>query len=490
MLRSHRLVILGALLLPACPGGSSDGTGGTDGSTGSESGDTTSPTTTSPTSTSSPTTTVADSSDTGTTTDDPDTTGTTTDGPVECPYVPVDGMPDLALQTVATGFVKPVLALGHPTEPDRLFVVDQVGSIKILEPGSNTAPEDSFLEVDSEGFGDSFIGAETGLLGFAFHPDFPDDPRVYVAYSPNSQGAPPMRVSEFTLMDGDPNHADPLSERVVIEAAQPAGNHNGGMIVFGPDGYLYIGLGDGGNADDEPQQTGRNTGVILAKIIRISPEPDGSPDAPYGCGNAQCANLSDEDFDYTIPADNPFVGDDAFAPEVWAWGVRNPWRFSFDSVTGDMYMGDVGQNQYEEIAIVEPGSDHGWSSMEGFHCFGGASCEVVETPNAVNGEGMTMPISEYSHQGGRCSVTGGAVYHSCEVPAWDGLYVYGDFCSREMFALAWDGSAVQDFGAVLNTGNLILGSGWNAYGDVFLTAVDGVYGGPSQDGIVYRLAPG
>lgn len=488
MHRSNKLVIFGALLLPACPGGSSDGSG-TDESTGSSSG-TTAMTTTMPT-TSSPTTTSADSSSTGETTDDPGTsdTSTTDTGVVECPYTPVDGMPDLALQQVANGFVKPVLALGHPTEPDRLFVADQTGTIKILEPGMTSAPKDSFLEVDSEGFGDGFVGAEAGLLGFAFHPDFPDDPRIYVAYSANSQGPAPTRVSEFTLAEGDPNHADPLSERVVIEAAQPAGNHNGGMIAFGPDGYLYVGFGDGGNSDDEPQHTGRNTEVLLAKIIRIDPEPDGMPDAPYGCGDVACANLSGEDFDYTIPADNPFVGDSSFAPEIYAWGFRNPWRFSFDSADGTLYVGDVGQNQYEEIAVVSPGDDHGWSSMEGFHCFGGASCEVVETPNAVNGDGMKMPISEYSHDGGRCSVTGGAVYHACEVPAWDGLYVYGDFCSREMFALGWDGTTTQDFGAVLNTGMLILGSGWNAYGDVFITAVDGVYGGPSQDGIIYRLAP-
>ena len=450
----------------------------------------TSPTTTSPTTTS----TDPDSTGTSTTNDTDATTNnessTTDTGELPCPYTPVDGMPAIGLQLVGSGFDRPVLAIGHPTEPDRLFVVEQGGAVKILEPGSMMAPEDSFLELDVACGNNGTIGCEVGLLGFAFHPDFPTDPRVYAAYSPNVGGAPPTRVSEFTLADGDPNHVDMGSERVVIEGAQPFGNHNGGMIAFGPDGYLYVGLGDGGNGGDEPQHTGRNTGVILSKLLRIDPNPDGIPDAPYdSCGDVGCDNVSNEDFDYTIPADNPFVGDDAFAPEIYAWGFRNPWRFSFDPQDGTIYMGDVGQNEFEEVNVVAAGGDYGWSDMEGFHCFGGADCEVIDTPNAVNGAGMTMPIAEYSHSEG-CSITGGGVYRSCEVPAWDGLYLYGDYCSGSLYSLVWDGAAVIEFGSVLDVGERILGTGWNAYGDVFVTTVDAPVNGPISDGLVYRVAPG
>jgi glucose/arabinose dehydrogenase len=263
------------------------------------------------------------------------------------------------------------------------------------------------------------------------------------------------------------------------------------MIAFGPEpgNLLYIGLGDGGFGGD-PQQTGRNTGVILAKMLRIDPEPDGVPNPPYGdCGNDPCGYVSDVDFDYTIPADNPFVDDNNFAPEIYAWGFRNPWRFSFDPDNGDLYVADVGQGDWEEVDIVVAGGDYGWSSMEGFHCFNGG-CDEVMTPNAVNADGMTMPITEYSHaQANRCSITGGGVYRSCEVPAWDGLYLYGDVCSQELLAAAWDGTATQEFDAVLDVGESILGNGWNAWGDVYITTAVGSYGTPSSDGRVYRVAP-
>jgi glucose/arabinose dehydrogenase len=421
-----------------------------------------------------------------TTADTSDTNVDTTDsGVLPCPYTPVDGMPALGLQLVANEFDRPVLALGHPTEPDRLFVVEQGGAIKILEPGETTAPAEAFLDIEVACGNNTSIGCEQGLLGFAFHPDFPTDGRVYVAYTPNGDGEP-TRVSEFSVMDGNPDQVDPGSERIVIDAAQPAGNHNGGMIGFGPDGYLYIALGDGGNSDDQPQQTGRNTGVILAKILRIDPEPDGTPDMPVAC-EGFCDMPGP--FDYTIPADNPFVGDDSFAPEIWAWGFRNPWRFAWDPDNGDFYVADVGQGDWEEIDIVTRGADYGWSTMEGNHCFEGAPCDESAAPGQANADGMTAPIAEYSHDTG-CSVTGGAVYRACEVPAWSGIYVYADYCSGEMFALAWDGSTVMDFGFVLGTGENVLGNGWNAYGDVFVTTVQAIPNGPIEDGLVYRLAPG
>jgi glucose/arabinose dehydrogenase len=377
-----------------------------------------------------------------------------------------------------------VLALGHPTEPDRLFVVEQGGAVRIVEPGESTAPADAFLQLEVSCGGNGTIGCERGLLGFAFHPDFPDDPRVYASYSPaGTDGDPPTRVSEFQLLDGDPNHVDMATERVVIEGSQPAGNHNGGMIAFGPDGYLYFGLGDGGNGDDQPQQTGRDPSVILAKILRIDVEPDDMPDMPVSC------SFCDDNgpFDYTIPADNPFVGMEGYAPEIWAWGFRNPWRFSFDPETGDLYVGDVGQDQVEEIDVVTKGGDYGWSTMEGNNCFQEAECDTSAAPGATNGDGMTAPIIEYPHSNG-CSVTGGGVYRSCEVPAWNGIYLYGDYCAGNLAALVWDGT-VDDLGDVLDVGERLLGNGWNAYGDVFITTVDAVPNGPITDGLVYRVAP-
>jgi glucose/arabinose dehydrogenase len=423
------------------------------------------------------------------TTSDPDTgsTGDTTTGVPECPYAPVDGMPTLALQLVATGFDRPVLALGDPKQPDRLFVVEQGGNVKILEPGENQAPDDVFLHVDVTGANNAFIGDERGLLGFALHPEFPDDPRVYVAYTADTgEGSPAVTVSEFLLMRGDDNQVDPASERVVIEYDKPAGNHNGGMIGFGPDGYLYIGTGDGGGGEDT-YDTGRNPDVILAKVLRIDPEPDDTPDSPVACIGS-CNQLGP--FDYTIPADNPFADGADATPEVWALGMRNPWRFSWDLETGDLWLADVGQYDYEEIDIISAGLDYGWSAMEGNHCFNDFGCDTTADPNTANSDGLIAPIWDYEHSGGRCSITGGTVYRSCEVPGWSGIYTYGDYCSGELFALTFDGTDVQDLGEALDLqGQVLTGNGWNAWGDSYFTAVEGFPQGPIGDGLVYRLAP-
>lgn len=426
-------------------------------------------------------------SSSGPSTDTDESTGSTGEPPLDCPYAEVPGMPAVGLELVGEGFDRPVLALGHPTEPDRLFVVEQGGNVRILEPGQMTAPAESFLSVDVEGANNTSIGAEYGLLGFAFHPDFPDDPRVYVNYNPPVPPMAPIHtvVSEFTVDPGDPNQVDPTSERVILELHQPARNHNGGMLAFDASGNLLIGMGDGGQGGDA-FGTGRDPSMVLAKILRIGVEPDGSDDDPTAC--MTCPQYGP--FDYTIPPDNPFVDDPMFAPEVYAWGVRNPWRFAPDPETGLLYVADVGQNQWEEVSLAAPGADLGWSDMEGFHCFGGAACDTAAGPNEVNDDGMTMPLVEYANEGSRCSITGGAVYRSCEVPAWDGIYFYSDFCSRELFALSWDGASVMDLGVVLDHDELPLGNGWNAYGDVFLTSVDAILGGMIFDGRVYRVAPG
>jgi len=427
-------------------------------------------------------------SSTGVGSSESSTTGSEPTGGLDCPYTPVDGDPPLVLERLAGGFDRPVFAIGHPTQPDRLFVVEQGGAVRILEPGATEAPADAFLEL-SVGCGtQAFIGCEYGMFSLAFHPEFADNGRVYVAYSVGGTALPPTRVAEFTVDENDPNHVDPDSFRVVIDAAQPFGNHNGGQIAFGPDGLLYIGLGDGGDGFDTAM-TSRDPGVILSKLLRIDPEPDGSPDSPVAC-----YELCDDPgpFDYTIPADNPFVDDPAFTPEVYAWGLRNPWRFSFDPVDGTLWLGDVGQDEWEEIDIIVPGGDYGWADLEGNHCENDLGCDATAAPNQPNAANQIAPVFEYHHGEGPtqgCSVTGGIVYRSCEVPAWDGIYMYGDYCTPQIRGLRYDGTNVEDLGVLVDSGERVLGYGTNAYGDVFFTTVDAVVNGPITDGYVYRVAP-
>jgi len=396
-------------------------------------------------------------------------------------------MPQVALELLATGFDRPVLALAHPKQPDRLFIVEQGGHIKILEPGQTTAPPDDqdFLFVAVKNANATTIGAEQGLLGLAFHPDFPDDPRVYINYNPAEANGPgPTYVAEYKLDPNDPNRVDPATRRLVYAVGQPAGNHNGGNIVFGTDGMLYIGMGDGGGKDNQ-YDTARDFLSPLAKILRIDVEADGKPDSNKACGSCPMV----DGFDFTVPADNPHVGDNKYAPEVYAAGMRNPWRFSFDSANGDLYVADVGQNVWEEVSIVNAGADYGWDSMEANHCFGGNQCDTSAGQNQVNKDGLTTPITEYEHKNDRCSVTGVGNYHSCEVPAWDGVYFYADYCSSELFALKWDGTTTTELGVVATIGEAVIGSGHNSIGDVYVTTVVVDALNTLQDGKVYRIAP-
>ncbi len=506
---------LGASLTVAC-GDNGGGTGaetgatttgvGTDGTAESGTQGTTDPTT-SPTASTEPTTTTpttttttgpttgetstepTSTTDPGTTTDSGTTTEDTTTGMPACPYTPVDGTPQVGLELIAGGFDRPVLALSHPKQPDRLFVVEQGGHVKILEPGMTMAPPDAdaFLFIKAKNENADEIGPEQGLLGFAFHPNFPDDPRVYINYNPqDAQGAGPTFIDEYKLDANDPDKVDPASRRLVYAVGQPASNHNGGMILFGADGMLYIGMGDGGGSNNQ-FKTGRDPKSQLAKILRIDVEPDGAPDSNKACGNCPMV----DGFDFTVPADNPHVDDDAYAPEVYAMGMRNPWRFTIDPATEVMYVADVGQNAHEEVSIVQAGGDYGWSDMEGNNCFGGAPCDESAGVNQSNADGLIAPISEYSHDdNGRCSITGAFVYHSCEVPGWDGVYFYADYCSSEVFALKWDGTDVEEMNVVANTNNEpILGSGYNGHGDVIINTV--VVNGLNKitDGKLYRVVP-
>ena len=459
-----RATSLAAAALVACNGddGTSTESAGSTGSTGSTGMATTSGGTTTETSTGT-TGTTSGSTSMGTETSG---TSTTTGGPV-CPFTPVDGMPGFVLEEVADGFDRPLLVLPDPSDPDRLFVAEQGGHVKILEPGMNKAPAEDFLFVDVKNAMPLTIGPEQGFLGFAFHPDFPNDARVYANFNPAGGGTQPTVVAEWKVDANDPNKVDAGSQRTVISIHQPAGNHNGGMITFGADGYMYIGMGDGGGSNDG-FNTGRDPSKLLAKLLRIGVEADGTPDSTEACDG--CPVL--DGFDYTIPADNPFVGMQGFRPEIWAWGFRNPWRFDFDRETGLLYVADVGQGAWEEVAVVAAGEDHGWSDMEGFHCFGGAPCDESGLPGQQNMDGLTMPLAEYGHEQGRCSVTGGQVYRACEVPGWGGLYFYGDYCTGEIWALMWDGQNVQELGVIADDDHQIFGSGYDGHGRVYFTTVE------------------
>jgi len=417
------------------------------------------------------------------------TTGGNTEVP-PCPYEAVAGTPGVTLELIASGCDRPLQAVGHPTQPDRLFVVEQGGNIRIVEPGSS-ACGDTFLHVSAANANSQFLGPEAGLLGFAFHPNFPSDPRVYVSYNPPSSDR--LTVEEYSLMAGDPDQADPASARTIITWGKPASNHNGGAIMFGPeDGYLYITAGDGGVQFDGDGNA-RDPNALLGKVMRIDVEDTGESHDPSGCDG--CPTFGP--FNYTIPKDNPFVGDPDFAPEIWAFGFRNPWRAAFDPPTNRLYVGDVGQGSYEEVSVVEGGGgDFGWSMLEGLHCTPSAQysgydpdCDDSAAPGGTTKLGQIQPLAELSAGQGAHSVIGLSVYRSCQVPAWDGLYFYSDHYTQQIYALAWDGNTVDDLGNVF--GGLTsapTGNGYNAWGDVYVTSVE-ESGGFVEDGHIWRVVP-
>jgi len=255
------------------------------------------------------------------------------------------------------------------------------------------------------------FGGEQGLLSIALHPDLQNDPYLYVYYSPRGQSV--TRLSRFRLVQGA---APPASELVILEVRQPYANHNGGAVRFGPDGMLYLGLGDGGAAND-PLGHGQNRETLLGAIIRID------------------VNDINTSTPYRIPTDNPFLGIAGVRPEIWAWGLRNPWRMAFDSDTGQLWVGDVGQNQIEEVAIVAAGENHGWNVFEGSACFRSQdACDAL--PEAV------APVAEDTHDDG-CSVTGGEVYRGSAIPRLSGRYIFGDYCSSKIWSVTADGDLIE-----------------------------------------------
>ncbi len=392
-------------------------------------------------------------------------TDATTGGVVDCPYPVVDDPSGFDVELVGDGLNAPLFVLGHPTEPERLFVLEQGGVIRMIEPG-NTSPVDQEIA----DIGDVLSGGERGLLGMAFHPDFPADPRIYLNYTASPNGR--TRIEEYALDPSNGFVADPLSARIVLEIHQPASNHNGGGIAFDFDGQLVIGMGDGGM-----QSTSRNNGILLAKFLRIGVEPDGIADDTPACNG--CPSYGP--FDYTIPADNPFVGVAGYAQEILAGGFRNPWRWSLDVQDGGIWIGDVGEVAWEEIDLLVPGRDYGWNDMEGFHCYADGGCDDLAGPHEVNADGLAMPLINVAHSPD-CAIVGGAVYRSCEAPSWSGTYFYSDYCNPDIRAIQFDGDAVTDLGVVIDAPGGILGNGWNQLGDVYFTGQNG-------PGRIWRIVP-
>jgi glucose/arabinose dehydrogenase len=355
------------------------------------------------------------------------------------------GPVSVSLEKVVAGLPRPI-GIANAGD-DRLFIVDQDGRIVIVEGGKVTG---TFLDIRSRV---SKNGGERGLLGLAFHPEYASNGRFFVRYTVTTGD---IRISEFHV-SSDPNKADPASEKVLLTIRHRSfPNHNGGVIAFGPDGYLYIGTGDGGSGGD-PYNFGQNLGVQVGKMLRID------------------VDHQDTGLAYAIPADNPFVGQSGKLGEIWAYGLRNPYSFSFDRATGDLWIADVGQDTWEEIdrATVANGlgrgGNYGWSVMEGDHCFKPAKgCDT---------SGKVRPIAEYNH--GRsdstgCAVIGASVYRGTAHPELVGRYFFGDDCSGRIWDLQADGPDAQTPQQVLDTSLRIMGWGEGADGEIYLVALNGI----------------
>lgn len=346
------------------------------------------------------------------------------------PFQLVDAFPGLS-------FTRPILLTHSGDGTNRLFVAQQNGIIRVFANDSTAAVAGTFLDISQK---ISSSGGEEGLLGLAFHPAYASNGYFYVNYT-----APgPLRtvISRFRVSASNPSLAD-TAEQKILEIMQPYSNHNGGMIAFGPDGYLYIGTGDGGSGGD-PLNNGQTLTTLLGKILRI----DISGTTP-GAG-------------YLIPSSNPFAGNqNGYRQEIWAYGLRNPWRFSFDRVTGQLWAGDVGQGSREEIDLIEKGKNYGWRIMEGFSCYNPASgCDQT---------GLTLPLIDYSHSVG-ISVTGGYVYRGSRRPGLTGAYIYGDYGSRRIWALRMNGAQVLSDSLLLVAADSITAFGEDEAGELYVVA--------------------
>ncbi len=345
------------------------------------------------------------------------------------------GLAEIILEPIVQGGLTHPTYLTHAGD-DRLFVVEQPGRIRIIQNGQLL--DRPFLDITSKV---TSQGTEQGLFSVAFHPAYKTNGQFFVDYTRIGDGA--TVIERYTVSKLDPNQADALSAQEILVIAQPEPNHNGGQLQFGPDGYLYIGMGDGGGQGDPHggQGNGQNLKVLLGKLLRIDVTNQNT---------------------YAVPADNPF-GD-----EIWAYGLRNPWRFSFDRATGDLYIADVGQDTYEEVdfqpAASHGGENYGWRIMEGRHCYSPvAGCKQT---------GLTLPVAEYTHDEGGCAITGGYVYRGQQSPALQGQYFFADYCTGYIWSLQHAGDQWQ-MDKRLNSDMRISSFGEDVNGEVYVIDHDG-----------------
>ncbi len=367
--------------------------------------------------------------------------GCSTSSEPDDPNDPGDpGSVQLAVEVVAGGLSSPVY-LTAPAGDPRLFVVEQAGRIRIVKDRQLLGTP--FLDISSK----VASGGERGLLSIAFHPDYASNGFFYTSYTDNNGDT---RIERYTVT-ADPDVADPNSAKLILAEPQPAGNHNGGLILFGPDGMLYIGLGDGGGGGDT-YGNGQNLGTRLGALLRVDVDA-GDP--------------------FVIPTDNPFVNDPNARGEIWAYGLRNPWRFAFDGADGVLYIADVGQNDWEEVNAVSAtagGLNYGWPIMEAAHCF--------SPRTGCNQTGLVMPVIEYDHGDG-CSVTGGFVYRGTAIPELRGHYFYSDWCSGFLRSFRYsNGSATDQRDWAVGSVGRVLSFGVDAAGELYIL---------SGNGRVYRL---
>lgn len=379
---------------------------------------------------------------------------------------------DITSELVAAGLSNPVYVTYAPGDFDRVFIVELTGTIRILDitQDPDVLLTDPFLNISTQ---ITNFGSEQGLLGLAFHPDFQNNGFIYVNYTSSSSPSGHTVIARYTVPSESPNDADETSEVILLTYNQPQTNHNGGWLSFGPDGYLYIASGDGGNFDDEgpghTSVTGNAQDItfnLLGKLLRIDVDGTDGPSGNYG-----------------IPPDNPFAdieGDD----EIWAYGLRNPWRCAFDSATGDLFIADVGQRLWEEIDfqsnLSSGGENWGWFCREGAHDFSDEIfCDSLPSLD---------PIHDYSHGGSpfRCSITGGEMYRGCAMPSLQGAYFFADFCSDQIWSLRRSGPTptIEEHTAALNPAGISIGSissfGLDAYGEIYICDLNGS---------VYKIIP-
>jgi glucose/arabinose dehydrogenase len=351
------------------------------------------------------------------------------------------------LERAWTGFARPLGVVHAGDGSGRLFVLEQGGLIKVV--ANNQVLGQPFLDLRTSVSDLASPNSERGLLGMAVHPGYRENGLFFVHYTDKQGNTQLVRFK----VSADPNVADPDSAKSILSQRQPFANHNGGQVTFGPDGFLYMGLGDGGSAND-PQGNGQNLGTWLGKILRLDVD-GGDP--------------------YAVPPDNPFRDRAGAKPEIWAYGLRNPWRFSFDRVSGDLWIGDVGQNAWEEIDYQlgdsRGGENYGWNVLEGAHCRAAAACDQT---------GLVPPVAEYGRQEG-CSVTGGFVYRgSAQAPGLRGVYTFGDYCSGRVWGLSRTPDGGWQRTQLLQAAGVQVSSfGEDESGEIFVTSL--------SEGVIYHL---